>query len=202
MLFRSASAGTALPSQRLGAMERLAILLVREGRDTDAIALDDAARFADPEALTALGVARARAGDLAGARRELEAALAAEPAHAEASYQLGRVLIATGDPAGAAVRLEAAVAAAPALAIAWSELGQARARAGQIDRAIAAWKRAVELDSRQYESLYNLAIASGRIGDISTARSALQRFLDSAPAARFGRERREAQRLLSQMGGA
>jgi arylsulfatase A-like enzyme/Tfp pilus assembly protein PilF len=197
-----ASARTALPSQRLGAMERLAILLVQEGRDAEAVALGDASRFADPEALTALGVARARGGDLAGARRELEAALAAEPAHAEASYQLGRVLIATGDPAGAAVRLEAAVAAAPTLAIAWSELGQARARAGEIDKAIAAWKRAVELDSRQYESLYNLAIASGRMGDMATARSALRRFLDSAPAPRFGRERREAERLLAQMGGA
>jgi arylsulfatase A-like enzyme/Flp pilus assembly protein TadD len=197
-----ASAATALPSQRLATIERLTIFLVRDGRDAEAIALADAAPIADAEALTALGVARARGGDLAGARRDLEAALAADPAHPEASYQLGRVLLATGDPAAAAVRLEAAVAASPSLALAWSELGQARARSGEEAKAVAAWKRAIELDGRQYEALYNLAIASGRMGDMATARAALRQFLSSAPAARYPDQRREAQRLLAAMGGA
>jgi cytochrome c-type biogenesis protein CcmH/NrfG len=60
----------------------------------------------------------------------------------------------------------------------------------------------VELDPRQYESLYNLAIASGRMGDMATARSALRQFLASAPEKRFPDQRREARRLLAAMGGA
>jgi cytochrome c-type biogenesis protein CcmH/NrfG len=100
------------------------------------------------------------------------------------------------------VRLEAAVAASPSLALAWSELGQARARSGEEAKAVAAWKRAIELDGRQYEALYNLAIASGRMGDMATARAALRQFLSSAPAARYSDQRREAQRLLAAMGGA
>jgi arylsulfatase A-like enzyme/Tfp pilus assembly protein PilF len=197
-----ASAATALPAQRLPAIERLVILLARQGRDADAVALAEAAALETSEALTASGVARARRGDLAGARRDLEAAVAADATHPEASFQLGRVLLVAGDPVSAAARFEAAVTAVPSLAPAWADLGEARARAGDEKKAVEAWRRAVELDPRQYNALYNLGIASGKMGDVETARSALRRFLDSAPEAHFSAQRREARRLLAATGGA
>ena len=66
--------------------------------------------------------------------------------------------------------------------------------------AMEAWARAVELDPRQYDALYNLGVAFGRAGDLQAARQHLDRFVRTAPAAAFPRELAEARRLLKETG--
>jgi regulator of sirC expression with transglutaminase-like and TPR domain len=63
------------------------------------------------------------------------------------------------------------------------------------------WKRALELDATQYGSLYNLAIARGRRGEVRAARQALERFVANAPSAQYGKDLAQARRLLKSLGG-
>lgn len=96
-----ASGETALPALRAPALERLALLLARSGRLEEALALGEAESFTDPEALNAIGIAQARAGRTADARKTFERVLAMSPGNAEAHFNLGLARVGLGDEAGA-----------------------------------------------------------------------------------------------------
>src|SRR5206468_9137238 len=83
---------------------------------------------------------------------------------------------------------------------AWNAKGVALEKSSRPKEAIEAWKRAFELDSRQFDALYNLALVSGQQGDLGTARRALQQFASSAPVERYRAEVRQAREILARMG--
>ena len=199
----AASSATVVPTMRDLALERLVTLLARAGRGRDVLELAPTiTRWTDPEAANAAGVVQAQAGQPAAARQSFERALALDPGDPAANLNLGLLLLRAGDAAGARERLERAVAARPESSTAWNALGQARSMAGDDKGALACWEKAVALDGRQYDALFNLAIASGRAGDAAGARRALERFLTTAPALPYAREREEARRLLRGLGAA
>jgi choline-sulfatase len=194
----AASSPTAVPTMRDLALERLVTLLARAGRRSEVLQIAATiTRWTDPEAANAAGVVYGEAGQAGQARQSFERALALDPGDPTANLNLGLLLLRSGDAAAAKERLERAVSVRPDVAAAWNALGQARSTSGDETGALACWQKAVSLDARQYDALFNLAIASGRAGDAAAARRALERFLATAPAGPYGREREEARRLLS-----
>jgi len=101
------------------------------------------ARIPDhPLALEWLGLARANAGAREEGLALLRKAAALDPQRVEAQYNLG--LHSTGDEAIRA--FERAVAGRPNFVLAWFHLGNARAAKGDRDGAVAAWRRALDID--------------------------------------------------------
>jgi cytochrome c-type biogenesis protein CcmH/NrfG len=59
---------------------------------------------------------------------------------------------------------------------------------GNRGRAIDAWTKAVELNPRDFDALFNLATELVNDGQGAAARPYLQRFVDTAPPAIYGRD--------------
>ena len=76
-----------------------------------------------------------RRGDLAGARREIEAALAAEPGHVELSAFAGLVVAQSGDPEGAIPHFRRVLAVTPGDAATRLNLATAMLATGRLDEA-------------------------------------------------------------------
>jgi len=89
-----------------------------------------------------------------------------------AQYQEAFAAFARGDLTGAVARYEALVGAAPDFALAFQGLAEAHARLGQLDDAIAAIRRAIELEPD--ESLYHTSLSRflQRQGNIPEAEEA------------------------------
>jgi tetratricopeptide (TPR) repeat protein len=89
-----------------------------------------------------------------------------------AQYQEAFGAFARGDLPGAVSRYEALVAQAPDFALAYQGLAEAYARLGQLDDAIAAIRRAIELEPD--ESLYHTSLSRflQRQGNIPLAEEA------------------------------
>jgi Flp pilus assembly protein TadD len=68
--------------------------------------------------------------------------------------------------------------------------------------AIASWRRAAELDPRQYDALLNLGVVAAQRGERNVARDALRRFVATAPPALYAKDLQRARRMLKEMGGA
>jgi Tfp pilus assembly protein PilF len=66
---------------------------------------------------------------------------------------------------------------------AFAGLGVIANEQGQVDDAIAHWRRAVELDSRNFDALFNLTMALIRAGRLDEARPFATRFVNTAPGA-------------------
>jgi len=95
-----------------------------------------------PLALEWLGLARVNQGFRDDGVVLLRKAAALDPQRVETQYNLG--LHTTGDEAIQA--FERAVAGRPNFVLAWYHLGNARAAIGQRDKAVAAWRRALDID--------------------------------------------------------
>src|SRR5438034_10964306 len=85
--------------------------------------------------------------DPAAAARRASDILAASPAHSEAGLLLGAALRRFGDPAAAPTVLESLVAARPDSPLLHLELGRAYAAGSRGAEALAALRRAVQLDA-------------------------------------------------------
>src|SRR5204863_272676 len=110
------------------------------------------------DALNALGIALTQLGRLDRARVLFSRVLEQSPRSATTWNNLGLLELAARRPADAARAFEQAVAADAGLAQAWQGLGAARARSDP-PAAIAAWKRALALEPRDYDLLFNLAVS-------------------------------------------
>ena len=66
------------------------------------------------------------------------------------------------------------------------------------DRTVAAdeWRRAVALNPRNFDALYNLGVTLARDGDMTAARPYLEQFLRAAPPAFYRKELDEVSKLL------
>jgi Flp pilus assembly protein TadD len=103
------------------------------------------------------------------------------------------------DPAAAKSWFEKALASQPEAPGTLSALGLAQVQLNDTAGAHASWSRAVELDPRQYDALFNLAMLSGRMGRTDEARRALERFVSTAPAERYGVQIAQARKFLKSL---
>jgi arylsulfatase A-like enzyme/Flp pilus assembly protein TadD len=182
---------------------RLALILSESGQPAEALeALRPVSGSDDPDTQNAVGIALSDAGRTEEALRAFARVLSRDPSNAIALQNSGIALLKRGDAAGALLRLDRALGIEDNLPRTWNAKGVAQSELGDTAAAIASWRRAAELDPRQYDALFNIGIVAGRRGEIGTARDALRRFLATAPPALYGRDLEQARRLLAQMGGA
>jgi len=97
-------------------------------------------------------------GDHAGALQAAEAAIAAEPARPGGHLLKGRVLLADGDYGGAEPSILAAVALDRGNVAALNALGYLNGRKGASERALAAYRMAIEADPANGFAYYNAAV--------------------------------------------
>jgi tetratricopeptide (TPR) repeat protein len=83
------------------------------------------------------------------------------------------------------------------LPLALNTLGVVYARQGDFARAVDAWNRAVDIDPRQYDALYNIGLVQGRAGHSAEARAALTRFVKTAPKERYAADIAAARQALT-----
>ncbi len=175
--------------------------LEREGDVGGACALLDRA----PEPLREMGrlhyvrgTLAFRSGDVSKAIESFERAVELEPQVAEYPSNLGAVLFerarrtaaiqpGVSDPRAeqdlrrAAKILEAAAKLSPTLPDVFNNLGMVRTACGQPDAALEAYDRALELDARDLNALYNRAAAFHLLGREEECLATLDRVLEIAP---------------------
>jgi len=170
--------------------------LAEAGRPEDAVAVlktlptDD-----DPVTLDDLGMALSDAGHQQEAIQPLERAVKEYPQDPRSSEGLGIVTLRAHQPEVAVRHLRHALELNPQLPVSWNTLGVALYQLHQPTAALDAWHRAFALDPTQYDALYNIGLVANEMGRNEEARQALQRFVATAPPARFATElaRAEAQ---------
>lgn len=149
---------------------------------------------------------RLAAGDLAAARSEAEAALAAaasEIERAAAHLVLAACCEKGGDPATALLQARAAVACAPRDPLAHFAHAGLQETAGDAAGAIASAQRAVELDPRFVQAQRYLGILLSDSGDLEGAVAVFEQALRLDPAAASAwNNLASAQRMLGRLGEA
>ena len=179
---------------------RHGLLLAEEGKPRDAVSiLSRYARSQDGETLNALGIALADSGRIDDALEVFRRVLAADPSNVQAWQNIGITLLKSDRPGSAGQAresLEKSIAFGVRNPKAWNALGVAWMRSDEPARALDAWAKCVEYGPEEYDALYNMGIVALRIGDRARAKQSFEKFLASAPAARYARERAEVRKLL------
>jgi arylsulfatase A-like enzyme/Tfp pilus assembly protein PilF len=142
----------------------------------------------DPEldVLMARGAALAQIDRTQEAIATFDRALAIDPSNAAAKANLGTVSLGVRDYPRARALLEEALRLDPDVSRAHNALGVIAAETGHPDEAIAHWKRAVELNPREWDTLFNLGKLLRRQGREAEARPYIERFVLTAPPALYG----------------
>lgn len=181
--------------------ERLGAALLAAGRAREAIAtLQPIVRAAPSvDALNTLGVAYSRAADRVKASGAFREALRLDPRSPAILTNLGLLELEVGDAAAAATAFKAAIDLDPDHVAAWRGLGAALL---EHDRAAAieAWRRAVEIDPSDMDTLFNVGMLLAESPQRSQAVPYLRRFLDTAPADRYAADLARVRRLLDRIG--
>jgi Tfp pilus assembly protein PilF len=86
-----------------------------------------------------------------------------------------------GDTQAAEESFRVALDIDPRLAVAWNGLGAVYATTSRDEDAIAVWKKAIEVDPHQYDTLYNLGMRLMRMKRNEEALFYLESFLQTAP---------------------
>ena len=169
---------------------RLALMLSESGRASEALAvLTPLSGSEDPDTRNAIGIALADAGRLEEALGVFAAIVARDRTEAVARQNAGIAFLKGGRVKEALASLDAALAINDKLPLAWNARGVAQAKLGDLREAARAWERAATLDPRQFDALFNLGMTAGR-------RDALERFVETAPPARYRAEIASARKLL------
>jgi arylsulfatase A-like enzyme/Tfp pilus assembly protein PilF len=183
-----------------GIRRQLGLALCDAGRPREAVdVLAPLAAGGDAETVTAFGVALGDAGRYPEAIAELQKAAASSPADPAPLENLGVVSLRMDRPAEARRYLESALRLNDRLPVSWNTLGVALFRQRQIAAALDAWERAVAIDPRQVDALYNIGLAAADAGRPQQAAKALARFVEAAPAARWATEIAKARALLQHL---
>lgn len=181
---------------------QMALSLSESGRPAEAAALlQPLAGTGEPPTLNALAIALSDSGKHAEALAVLQRVLRQDPQNAHAYQTLGMVELRQQRPAEARDHLRKALAIKDDLPIAWNTLGVALYQTEGPAAAVAAWQRAVALDPRLYDALYNLGLVAAQHGMRNEARQALRQFVATAPPQRFAADIRKAQGILREIGG-
>ena len=191
--------GKGLGSETL--RRQLGLALCEVGRAREAVAiLAPVAGAGDAETVAAYGIALGDAGRYPEAIAALRQAREASPSDPAPLEDLGVVSLRMDRPAEAQRYLESALKLNDRLPVSWNTLGVALFRQQQTGPALDAWERAVALDARQYDALYNIGLVAAEAGRRQQAVKALERFVDTAPAERFGGDIVKARALLQRLG--
>jgi choline-sulfatase len=187
------------------ASDRLRGEVARALAETGAVAeaasvLEPVSKDADPPTLNLLGIALSDSGRHGEARAVLERAVAADPKNAIGYQSLGMVALRQGQPVEARKYLDHALELNEELPIAWNTLGVARYQLEGPGPALDAWQRAVDLDPRQFDALFNLGLVAAQAGRREQARTALRQFVATAPPGR-AEDVRKARGVLRELGG-
>jgi arylsulfatase A-like enzyme/Tfp pilus assembly protein PilF len=142
----------------------------------------------DLDILMAYGAALAQSGRPQEAMATFNRALEIDPSNANAKANLGTVYLLIRDYARATAVMQEALALEPDVSRAHNALGVIAAETGHPDEAIQHWKRAVELNPREFDTLFNLGKLLRRQGRMDEARVYLERFVRDAPHALYGRD--------------
>ena len=180
-------------------LAQLGEYLTDTGRIAEGIRiLDPLARnpAADADTLNALAIALARAGRAEDARRVFERLRAEMPGSSVPLENLGVLALEQGDVGGAKRYFDRAIEVAPGSSRAHAGAGAAALQRGDRKTAVEEWTRAVQLDSTNYEALYNLGVNLARDGRMDAARPYLDQFRRTAPPALHANQLREVSRLL------
>lgn len=168
----------------------LAVLLLQKGQGKDAAQVCDALVAKDPRNPTLLnmqGLARAQQGDMAGARKAFEGALAVAPTYPPALLNAARLDAVEGKSDMARKRLNQLVAGDKPNIDALIELAQLEARAGRTDAARQQIEKAQALAPRNPRPaliLVDIYLARGDVqAALETARSAASAAPDNVAAA-------------------
>ncbi len=150
--------------------------LLDAGSPAAALAKFDAALAAEPGnrfALSRSGLALVRAGRVPEAVERLRAAVESSPEQVETRALLAEALGSAGEWSVAAGEWMEVVSRQPGVARYWSNLGGALGRGGQVERAVSALRRAVELE-RSADRLNRLAFAEFAAGQLTSAAGHLE----------------------------
>jgi tetratricopeptide (TPR) repeat protein len=74
------------------------------------------------------------------------------------------------------------------------------AREGQYQAAIPVWSKAISLDRRQYDAMYNLALVAGQQHQWEVCINALNQFINTAPPERYARDIEKARAMRTEAG--
>ena len=176
----------------------LALALLRDGRAARAAGvLRTDHDSGDPETLAARGRIAAQMGELQGARALFREALRIDPTYPAVEVDLATLDMMEGRFADAGRLLERALASDAYLAEGWNALGVVRSKEGKEQAAIEAWSKAVSVDPRLPDALYNLALARERNGAFASAAESLERYSGLVE----GDERERALEMLRELRG-
>ena len=180
---------------------QLALLLNEVGKpqEAEAVLRSLIGKTKNAEVLNAYGASLADQGKLEEASAQFRRALDLDPNSAPAMQNIGISALRANRMDEAQRYLNAALALNPRLPLALNTMGVLHARQNDFPGAIDYWKKAVALDARQYDALFNVAVVATRTGRRDDARWALDRFVRSAPPARYAREIADAKRALAAM---
>ena len=152
----------------------------------------------DAEPLNELGVVLMRLGRPDEARRAFEQLLAADATAAGTWYNLGLLELGVKRPTQAATAFARVVELDPNHVDGWRALGAA-ASGDDPARAIEAWKRVLELDRHDFDTLYNLGMVLADTGRGREAAPYLRRFLAEAPRERYARDLARVRAVLARV---
>ncbi len=154
------------------------------------VVLAPLARGSEPDldVLLTYGIALAQTGQRDAAVATLQRARAADPSSALAAYDLGTIQVLFGDHEAARKEFEAAIQIDPEMARAYGSLGVLSAVSGKTEDAERLWNRALALNPRDLDTLLNLGTLLWRQGRRDDARPHLERFLATAPSARYAQD--------------
>lgn len=180
---------------------QLGMALAESGRADEAVAvLAPLAAGDDPDTLRALGSAQSDAGDQPAAAATLERACRLSPEDPSILEALGMVALRQDDPVRARDLLRGALAGNERSATAWNTLGVALYSTDGPRAALGAWQRAIELEPRLWDALYNVGLVAASLGEKEVARRALGRFVAEAPGERFADDLAKARAALASLG--
>jgi arylsulfatase A-like enzyme/tetratricopeptide (TPR) repeat protein len=187
---------------------RLGIYLAESRADpARAIKLLEGLPVSDVEALNGLGVAYGGAGRYADAVQAFKKVLVLDPTNGLAYQNMAamvlRQALASKNDADRRSKLQQAERFArqaletdPALPKAYTTLGVVFAESGRKSEAIDSWKRAVALDGREFDALYNLTILLLEAHQTDEARAYAKQFVSTAPPALYGSAIEQMRRFL------
>ena len=135
----------------------------------------------DIDILLAHGAALAQDGRTREAIATFERALQIDPSSAAAKANLGTVFLLVRDYPRAQATMRDALALDPDVSRAHNALGVIAAETGRADEAIEHWKRAVELNPKEWDTLFNLAKLLRQRGRRAEAEPYVQQFVRGAP---------------------
>lgn len=184
-------------------LRQLGLTLAETGRVGEAIeVLQPLAEISgDPRSNNAYALALSEAGKQQEAITVLQKVLAGDADNPSSYEQLSLAYLRLGRFGEARDAAQKALSFNPELSRAWNNLGVALFQLKQTGGALDAWQKATDLDPRLFDALWNLGIKAAEAGRTAQAKKALEKFVATAPKARYKNDIDRARALLAQLGG-